>query len=128
VEESAIYEKWNSLGFLESLCEKHKIMLANAYEYTANKLLDDAKIEDELDERKFNDELDVLIFPVLRNILTINNTLELTEDFVDGVLDKLFKFVTSDIYKNFKELRCCMSHRDVEMEMIHFFVEMNYGQ
>jgi hypothetical protein len=125
MKKNKIYEKWKSLGFLDGLCEKHKIMLANAFEYMANKLLIDSNKR----KRKFNDDVDSLAFPILRRIITTNPLNDLTNDLVDDLLDKLLYFTKTRLYIEARSISCCCWHEiDPETELIEIFVKINYGQ
>ncbi len=125
MEENIVYQKWNSLGFLDGLSEDNKIKLANAFEYTACKLLADADVNKE--NRKYNDDVDTIAFPILRRVVTMLPLLELTEDFIDGFLLKVLGLTESSVYDGIKDLHADPQF-DVEAELIKLFVKLNYGQ
>lgn len=128
--ETVVYDKWRSLGFLEGLSLKNQITLANAYEYTVNNLLADAKVEAEIEDRKYNDEVDTIIFPILREIITIDPTNDLNDEFVNGVLEKTLELTEREIYIESSSIicNCWGGDHDPKAELIKLFVEGNYGE
>jgi hypothetical protein len=90
------YSKWNSLGFLEDLCEKHGTKLANGYECLSIRLIDDNKLVN----RKFNENVDVIAFPTLRKIYNFDSTIDLNKSFISKFLNKLLEFTNSDDFKS----------------------------
>jgi hypothetical protein len=122
---TAIYDKWRSLGFLEGLSLKNQIALANAYEHTACKLLADAKVPSEIEDRKYNDEVDTIVFPILREIITIDPTNDLNDEFVNGVLEKTLELTESSVYDGINDLH--ITGMDPKAELLKLFVKKNYG-
>lgn len=121
-----IFDKWNSLGFLDKLSEENKIKLAHGYEVLACKLLADAKIESEKHLRKFNDEVDTIVFPILREIITVSPKSEFTNDFIDKLLNKTLKLTKSSVYDGINNLHIS-SGNDAKAELLKLFVEEHYG-
>ena len=119
---TAVYDKWRSLGFLEGLSLKNQITLANAYEYTANKLL----VDSEKGCRKYNDEVDTIVFPILREIITIDPTNDLNDEFVNGLLEKTLELTESSVYDGIDNINIDPP-KDGKAELIKLFVEKNYG-
>ena len=119
--ETVVHNKWRSLGLLEGLSLKNQITLANAYEHAARKLLADS----EKGYRKYNDEVDTIVFPILREIIKINPTNDLNDEFVNGVLEKTLELTKSEMWVTVKSSNPAET-TDYESVFLKDFVKKNY--
>ena len=118
--EDKILDKWESLGFLDNLLLPQQIKLAHGMEYTAETLI--------ADDGSFNEEIDTQAFPVLRKIITVNPNIDLTNDFIINTLTKLSDFTKSREYSDGMTSNNYVNAIDMEAELLHLFVETNYGK
>jgi hypothetical protein len=121
--EGEIYEKWFSIGFLENVENSLLLDLSLGLENLAKILLADC--ENSLG-RKFNDETATKAFPVLYRIKTRNPKTELTNKFLNELLNKLYEFTESEDYINAMNLYGSDSRIDIEAELLSEFTENNY--
>jgi hypothetical protein len=119
-----ILDKWESLGFIDNLLLPQQIKLAHGMEYTAETLIADGEKE----FRTFNEEIDTQAFPVLRKIITVNPNIVLTNDFIINTLTKLSDFTKSREYSDGMTSNNYVNAIDMEAELLHLFVETNYGK
>jgi len=100
-------DKWVHYGFLDGLSEEDRYKLAHGFEYMS-KALNDGR---ELDEY-----INIVSFPVLRNILKLNSSLDFNGDFINNLLSELSKLINSENYV-----------RDLDAKELVKFVENKYN-
>jgi len=84
-----IVDKWVSYGFLDGLSKNDKHKLAHGFEYMS-KVLNDG--------RRFDSYINIVSFPVLRDILKLNSSLDFNDKFIDNLLCKLSELINSEDY------------------------------
>lgn len=115
-----IFEKWKALGFLEGLDIIKQIDLSQAMEYASDILINDSK----KNYRRYNYDVDVITFPILRKLIHKHS---LTKTFVVNLLEKIKKLTESSFYNDIKNIHA-EPPMDIEVEIINFFIEINYGK
>jgi len=116
--------KWYEVGLLINLDLMTQIKLAGAYEYASKIMIADANKE----VKEFNEEIVSIMCPCLYKITNNNPNIDLSDEFVLEMLHKLSDFIKSKEYSDGMTSNNYVNAIDMEAELLHLFVETNYGK
>lgn len=115
-----VYEKWNDLGFLNSISNDIKIEVAISLEEMSRLLI----LDNELEISEFDEKLQTISFAAIINIAIKTEQSLINKQDIKSFLIELNSFIHSDeIKKTIKELSICHMNIDVEAEVLHIFIK-----
>ena len=113
-----VYEKWEKMGFLETLPKSIQAEVALSLEG----MYDLIKLDEDLGTNKYNDSIKTTVFVALIGVCRKLSECVIKEEDVEDFINELDSFIKNIPIKTIKELDC-YANIDLEAELLGMFID-----